>query len=153
MLGELFGMLRGDLADFHPGIVHKSDELFQRCPILNLFAEGGGDGAFGMRRIVVPDTGKGKVACRDGQASGLLDVGRDDFGGTCLDDREESLSFLDGFCAVGRLQADALSMPVDLIAVVIDSSGTFGINRSDIETQTFLSHGWKPFISYDPKLK
>ena len=68
-------------------------------------------------------------------------MSRDDFGGTCLDDREESLCLLDGFGAVGRLQADALSVSVDLIAVVVDSSGPFGINRSDIETQTFLSHG------------
>ncbi|MPN40204.1 hypothetical protein SDC9_187740 [bioreactor metagenome] len=72
-------------------------------------------------------------------------MGRDDFGGARLDDREESLGLLDGFGAVGRLQADALSMPVDLIAVVIDSSGPFGVNRSDVETQTFLSHGWEAF--------
>ena len=59
VLGELFGMLRGDLADLHPRIVHKADELFQRCAVLNLFADGGRDGAFGMRRIIIPDAGKG----------------------------------------------------------------------------------------------
>lgn len=141
MLGEFLGMLTGDFADFHPGIVHEADEFFQGCAVLNLFADGGGDGTSGMRRVIVPDAGKGKIACRNAQSPCLLDVSRNDLGGTCLDDGEEGLGLLNGFGPVGCLQADALAVTVDLIAVVVDSSGPFGINRSDIETQTFLSHG------------